>query len=124
MTGELFTTDGLRKYLDDAEHDRFLTAASALERGEVHTLCTTLTYTGCRISEALQLTVDQVDLSSQVITFRSLKKRGKTLYRSIPVPEAYLDTLELVHGVRKAQRGRGAGQGVPLWSWGRTRAGD
>jgi len=65
MTSELFTCEGLRKYLDDAdEHDQFL-AAAALERGEVRTiaLCTTLAYTGCRISEALELTVDRVDLS-------------------------------------------------------------
>jgi len=122
MTCELFTTEGLRKYLDDAEHHRFLAAAAALERGEVRTLCTTLAYTGCRISEALELTADRVDLSSQVITFRSLKKRGKTLYRSVPVPESHLDTLDLVHGLRKAQRARGGGQGLPLWSWGRTQA--
>ena len=70
---KVFTTDGLRKYLDDAEHHRFLAAAAALERGEVRTLCATLAYTGCRIFEALELTVDRVDLSSQVITFRSLK---------------------------------------------------
>jgi len=107
MTGELFTTEGLRRYLDDAEHVRFLAAAAALERGEVRTLCTTLAYTGCRISEALELTADRVDLSSQVVTFRSLKKRGKTLYRSVPVPEGHLDTLDLVHGLRKAQRAQG-----------------
>jgi len=70
---KVFTTDGLRKYLDDAEHHRFLAAAAALERGEVRTLCATLAYTGCRIFEALELTVDRVDLSSQAITFRSLK---------------------------------------------------
>ena len=47
MKNELFTSDGLRKYLDDAEHDRFLAAAFALERGKERTLCTTHGYTGC-----------------------------------------------------------------------------
>jgi len=32
------------------------------ERAEVRTLCPTLAYTGCRISEALALTADRVDL--------------------------------------------------------------
>ena len=122
MSYELFTSEGQRKYLDEAEHARFLAAAATLERGEVRTLCTTLAYTGCRISEALELTADRVDLSSQVVTFRSLKKRGKTLYRSVPVPEGYLDTLELVHGLRRAQKAKGGGQGVYLWPWGRTQA--
>ena len=122
MIGELFTFEGQRKYLDEAEHARFLAAAAVLERGEVRTLCATLAYTGCRISEALELTADRVDLSSQVVTFRSLKKRGRTLYRPIPVPESYLDTLELVHGIRKSQRARDKGRGVPLWTWGRTQA--
>ena len=31
----------------------------------------TLAYTGCRISEALQLTADRVDLSGKVIVFES-----------------------------------------------------
>ena len=122
MSCELFTSEGQRKYLDEAEHARFLAAAAALERSEVRTLCTTLVYTGCRLSEALELTADRADLSSRVVTFRSLKKRGKTLYRSVPVPEGYLDTLELVHGLRKAQRARDGGRGVPLWRWGRTQA--
>lgn len=102
MSAELFTTKGQRKYLGEAEHTP-LAAATALERCEVRTLCTTLAHTGCRLSEALELTAERVDLSSQVITFRSLKKRDKTLHRSIPVPDSFLNTLELVHGIRKVQ---------------------
>ena len=52
MTGELFTFDGKRKYLTAEEQGRFIAAANALERAEVRTLCLTLAYTGCRISEA------------------------------------------------------------------------
>lgn len=77
MSAELFTTKGQRKYLGEAEHTP-LAAATALERCEVRTLCTTLAHTGCRLSEALELTAERVDLSSQVITFRSLKNRGKS----------------------------------------------
>ena len=122
MSSELFTSGGQRKYLNEDEHARFLAAATALERAEVRTLCATLAYTGCRITEALELTADRVDLSSRAVTFRSLKKRGKTHYRTVPVPDAYLDTLELVHGLRRAQKAKGAGVEVRLWSWGRTQA--
>ena len=75
MTRELFTSDGKRKYLTADERTRFLAAANQHERGEVRTLCLVLTYTGCRISEALELTADRIDLSARAITFRTLKQR-------------------------------------------------
>jgi integrase len=46
----------------------------------------TLAYTGCRLSEALALTADRVDLAAGVLTFESLKKRRTGVYRSVPVP--------------------------------------
>lgn len=122
MTIELFTSGGKRKYLTEDEYARFLQEAGRLERGEVRTFCMTLAYTGCRISEALQLTIDRVDLSSQSLTFKTLKKRQKTHFRAVPVPDSYLDALDLVHHVRKSQRAKGKGVGVPLWRWGRTQA--
>jgi len=30
-----------------------------------------------------------------------LKKRRQNVYRSVPVPEAFLDVLDLVHGIRE-----------------------
>lgn len=52
----------------------------------------------------MELTIDRVDLSSQILTFRSLKKRDKIIYRSIPVPPDYLDALDYVHQINEAQR--------------------
>ena len=40
-----------------------------------------LAYTGCRISEALALTADRVDLTANVIIFKSLTKRRRGVYR-------------------------------------------
>ena len=82
MSNDLFTATGQRKYLNSEERDRFLAAANSHERGEVRTLCLVLAYTGCRISEALQLTADRVDLSAKAITFRTLKQRARTSYRA------------------------------------------
>jgi integrase len=85
----------------------------------VRTLCKTLAYTGCRLSEALALTVDHVDLAAGVLVFESLKKRQTGIYRAVPVPPALLDALDLVHGIRERQTRRGKGRGERLWPWSR-----
>ena len=48
----LHTADGTRKYLTTGERDAFLRAAEQADR-QVRTLCMTLAYAGCRLSEAL-----------------------------------------------------------------------
>ena len=122
MTSELFTIEGKRKYLTAEEQGRFIAAANAHERAEVRTLCLTLAYTGCRISEALELTADRIDLPDKSITFRTLKQRDKVKYRSVPCPDTLIDALELTHRVRKAQRTKAKGKITALWPWGRTQA--
>ena len=82
MDTELFTFDGNRKYLTADEQENFIAAANDHERAEVRTLCLTLAYTGCRISEALALTADRVDLSDKTITFQTLKQRDKVKFRA------------------------------------------
>ena len=120
-TVQLYDAAGQRKYLTAEERAAFLKAAEHADR-QARTLCMTLTYTGCRISEALALTADRVDLSGKVIVFESLKKRRRGLYRAVPVPAAVLDALDLVHGLREAQRARDGGRSIQLWPWGRATA--
>jgi integrase len=114
----LHTADGARKYLTEGERTAFLRAAEQADRS-VRTLCMTLAYAGCRLSEALALTADRVDLSAGVLVIESLKKRRAGIYRAVPVPPALLDALDLVHGVRERQSQRGKGLGVRLWPWSR-----
>ena len=71
---QLHTADGARKYLTAGERDAFLRAAERADR-DTRTLCMTLAYAGCRLSEALALTADRVDLAAGVLVFESLKKR-------------------------------------------------
>ena len=97
---------GHRKYLTPAERDAFLRAADDAEVREVRTFCATLAYTGCRISEALALTADRIDLKDGTIVIESAKKRQTGIYRPIPVPPALLDMLNLVHDVRAAHKRR------------------
>lgn len=122
MSNELFTIDGKRKYLTSEERERFLSAAAALDRGEVRTFCMVLAYTGCRISEALALTADKIDISAKAVTLQTLKQRGKVRFRSVPIPDTLLEALEYVHRIRKAQKAKDGGQAVQLWPWGRTQA--
>ncbi len=112
----LHTAEGLRNYVTAVEREAFLREAERADR-LVRTLCMTLAYAGCRLSEALALTAERVDLAAGVLTFESLKKRRAGVYRSVPVPPLLLDALDLVHGVRERQASRGKGRAERLWPW-------
>lgn len=76
---------GQRKYLTPEERDAFIRAAESAAR-EVRTFCWTLAYSGCRISEALELTADRIDVREGRLVLETLKKRRKGVYRAVPVP--------------------------------------
>lgn len=115
---DLIDPAGNRLYLTAAERAAFLTAAAKAPR-EVRSFCEVLHFTGCRISEALALTVGRVDLDGQALVFETLKKRRTGVYRAVPVPPRVIDTLVLVHGIRERREKR---RNHLLWSWSRTTA--
>lgn len=117
---QLLNAQGERLYLNKAERIAFLAAARHAPR-EVRTLCLTLHYTGCRISEALSLTPQSFDLAEQVVIVETLKKRKAGVYRAIPMPLEIFDALDLVHGLRVSGK-RGAAPTARLWSWSRPQA--
>ena len=121
MTSELFDREGHRKYLTAEERAAFLRAADKADR-TVKTFCYLLHFTGCRISEACELTFDRVDLAGEVIVFETKKKRRRGVYRAVPVPPALLNVLDLVHGVRERQQSKTRGKGERLWEWSLTTA--
>jgi hypothetical protein len=122
MAGELFDRAGQRKYLTADERAAFLRAADRADR-EVKTFCYLLHYTGCRISEACELTFDRVDLAGGVVVFETKKKRRGGVYRAVPVPPSLLELLDMVHGVRERQeKGKARGRGERLWGWSLTTA--
>jgi integrase len=120
VAGELFDNAGNRKYLIAEQRQAVLRAADKAPR-EVRTFCHLLHHSGCRISEALELTYDRVDLAAGVVVFESLKKRRSGVYRAVPVPPSFLDALDLAHGVWEKQRARGTGKNMRVWPWGRRR---
>src|SRR3954463_4402536 len=80
---QLHDAEDRRRYLTEEERRAF-SAAAAQARCEVRTFCGVLHPTGCRISEALALTAQQIDLSGHVVVFESLKKHRKVVYRAVP----------------------------------------
>ncbi len=116
----LFDGEGRRLYFTEDERRAFMAAAAKAPR-EVRSFCGVLHSTGCRISEALALTPQQIDLSGRVVVFESLKKRKAGVFRAVPVPPDLLDMLDLVHGIREAQR-RGDDAKALLWPWSRMTA--
>ena len=102
-----------RKYLTLQERTRFLDAVRGDPRPEVQTFALTLVHTGCRISEALALRPDDVDLEAVELRIRTLKRRREH-WRAVPVPEALIRELELVHGLSRAKRSP-RGRKTPLW---------
>ena len=122
----LTDTAGNRLYLNAEERAAFL-AVARRQPARDRTLCETLHYTGCRPSELLEITPARVDLASGTITIRSLKKRkdasgaSRIVYRSVPVPPDYLDTLQRTASgrlrspasrpVRRSGRSAGCGSG-------------
>lgn len=124
---EMRLTDraGNRLYLNAEERAAFL-ALARRKPARDRTLCETLHFTGCRPSELLEITPARIDLSCGTVTLRSLKKRKDTagapkiVFRSVPVPPDYLDTLNTAHGIREAQASRRQAQ-APIWPLSRIR---
>jgi len=130
MYNVLSTIDGKRKYCTLEEQERFLLASSQHERPEVRTFCDTLAFTGCRISEALELTPERIDVSAKAIIFRTLKQgkdkktqKPKIRFRSVPIPDTHLEALLMVHEIRKRQKSKSvATKTAKLWDFKRAMA--
>lgn len=114
----LYTNALMRKYVNAHERKRFIIAAKKADN-PTKTLCLTLAYTGCRISEALELTPMSVQLDAGIIAIRCLKKRNQRVIREVPVPADFLKILNRVHNLKGQQK---TSEKPPprLWPCGRT----
>ncbi len=93
---------GNRKYIDKREKISFLYQSRLIEK-ERNLFCIVMAETGCRISEALNLRVKDIDISSKYIRFETLKKRRKGIYRSVPVSSHVIKKIDKVFGISKGQ---------------------
>ena len=87
----LFTKEGQRKYLTETERNALIDAAKGDDPTSL--LCSVIAHTGCRLSEALNLRTEHIDAADGTITFESLKKRTRGVYRAVPVPPLLLKRL-------------------------------
>ena len=109
-----------RKYLSAEERQRFIAAARRAVRPEVQTFALTLTFSGCRISEALALRALDVDLEQSLLRIRTLKRRTES-WREVPVPAELTRSLELAHRLRTRQAQAAAAQ-ERVWRMSRSSA--
>ena len=89
----LYSRSGARLYLNRSECDRFLVVARQQEP-HIAMLCLCLLYTGCRISEAVNLTIGDIQIEEATIAINSLKKRDKASVREVPVPPIFVQKLD------------------------------
>ncbi len=75
----IFDTKGRRLYLNAEERTAFLKSARTQDPGHC-AFAELLYFTGCRISEALEVTPERIDLSDNKVILRSLKKRREDVY--------------------------------------------
>ncbi|MCI5076857.1 site-specific integrase [Oricola sp.] len=118
---QLYDERSQRLYINEDERLRFLHAAEKAP-GVDCTLAMTLLYTGCRISEALALTVDSVQLKPGLVTIRTLKKRGPRVHiRQVPIPPGLAYLLQCHHPFH-AINAQGRANQVLLWPISRSTA--
>ena len=91
----LYDAKNDRLYLNAAERMRFLKVAQRRPR-HIRAFCLVLFYTGCRISEALELRFSSIQPQARLISFRSLKKRDQHHIREVPVPPEVIEALAVL----------------------------
>jgi len=99
----LFDREGKRKYLNAVERMKFYDSAASLTHADTKAFCLTLFYTGCRISEALNLVGGSVDPSEGTLVFRTLKQRDKERYRAVPVADELIELLKIKPGTAPSE---------------------
>jgi integrase len=101
----MFDRQGSRKYLNGLERRAYLQAVRNEPDVRRRAFCLTLFYTGCRISEALNLTASRIDLRERTIVFETLKRRGRGYFRAVPIPDILTRLLRrLLHGLNPSDQ--------------------
>lgn len=61
----------------------------------IYSFCWFLAATGCRISEALSIGAQNIDFENRAVIIKCLKKRGRSIFRNVPLPEDLAESLQL-----------------------------
>lgn len=78
---------GRRKYLNHQERRTLLGVIEDEPCASRRAFGLTLYFAGCRISEALNVTVERVDLRQRSLVLETLKQRRRGIFRPVPIPD-------------------------------------
>jgi len=92
----MFDRSGNRKYLSGIERQTFRRVIGTERDLSRRAFLLTLFHTGCRISEALNVAVERIDLTNSAITFETLKRRKPGCFRAVPVPEELISIVRVI----------------------------
>lgn len=114
MSWNMYNTNGKRKYLTESETMDFVRFAKQKSK-DVYIFCWLMAETGCRISEALAVNSDSIDFQAGTLIIKCLKKRGKSIYREVPLSEEFLSSVKKWNKVK-------SNSDSDLWKWSRMTA--
>ncbi len=97
--------------------------ANELPSREHRLFCQVLHWTGARITEALELTSNKINIDRDSITLRTIKKSKLTkqceikapVYRQIPVPKELIDSFDFLLDLRGKHRRHCNSLKLPIW---------
>lgn len=95
----LYDPNGNRKYLTEDERKAYFNAISHALPRHKRTYALLLYYSGCRITEDLEVTCGRVDYKRKGIVFKTLKKKRRD-FRFIPMPSTFVEKLDDVHHIK------------------------
>jgi integrase/recombinase XerD len=119
QTLTLYDRSGGRKYLNASERERFLRILETAPR-QISLFCSVLFWSGSRISEALHLTANAIDVDDCAVLLTTLKRR-RYVVRQVPLPFSLVRELDREFRLRQRQ-GDVRSAADRLWPWSRTTA--
>jgi len=86
-----------------------------MEKPAINTLCLLIAYTGCVVSEALELKKQNFDFAGEAVMFNNIHSNVKNEIRYVPLPLTVLKVLDQTHGIRIAKIGPKSAGSELLW---------
>lgn len=114
----LFDDSGNRKYLTPEERELFRQATGEVSR-DWRMFGLMLYFTGCRLSEALNIKVKDVDFAAGAVTIGTLKQRRSGVYRQVPLSPDFINSLDNSFDLRTLQKKNSKTRNQYIWGWSR-----
>ena len=121
-SGGMIDHDGDRKYLDEWECRRFYFKRKIIKDMSHRTIVEVLYWTGCRMTEAVNLKVRSFNVRASTVTIKTLKQHGKIVYRVVQLPRLVMWRLNRVHDLKTRQAKGGNELEKRVWKLSRQKA--